>query len=81
MKRKLFILGLVAIFAIGFLFAKNHKVDVCHIPPGNPENAHTINVSRIAAQVHVLMHGDKIGACESNDEPDTGTPPGPGDTE
>ena len=71
MKRKLIYLGIIAFFAIGILFAKNHKVDICHIPPGNPENAHTINVSKIAAQVHVLLHGDSYGSCDDGGEPDT----------
>lgn len=81
MKRKLIYLGIIAFFAIGILFAKNHKVDICHIPPGNPENAHTINVSKIAARVHVLLHGDSYGSCDEGGEPDTGTPPIPDDTE
>jgi hypothetical protein len=33
------------------------KVDVCHIPPGNPANAHIINVSTAALNAH-LSHGD-----------------------
>jgi hypothetical protein len=39
------------------------KVDVCHIPPGNPENAHTITVGSPAVAAH-LAHGDAIGACQ-----------------
>jgi len=38
------------------------KVDVCHIPPGNPSNAHTISVSPSAVPAH-LNHGDTLGAC------------------
>ncbi|MFI0415155.1 MAG: hypothetical protein ACH255_13570 [Candidatus Thiodiazotropha sp.] len=41
------------------------KVDICHIPPGNPSNAHTINVSKNAVPAH-LAHGDKIGACSTS---------------
>ena len=40
------------------------KVDVCHIPPGNPANAHTINVSVNAVPAH-LAHGDTLNACGS----------------
>ena len=40
------------------------KVDICHIPPGNPLNAHTINISVNAAETHVLQHGDYLGTCE-----------------
>ncbi len=40
------------------------KVEVCHIPPGNPDNAHTIVISESALQAH-LDHGDHVGPCES----------------
>jgi len=33
-------------------FAGN-KVDVCHRPPGNPDNFHTISVSENALQAHL----------------------------
>ena len=46
----------------GTLAARN-KVDVCHIPPGNPENARTINISENAVQAH-LDHGDALSTCE-----------------
>ena len=39
------------------------KVDICHVPPGNPGNAHTISVSQSAVAAH-LAHGDSLGACE-----------------
>lgn len=38
------------------------KMDICHIPPGNPGNAHTITVSTAAVSTH-LSHGDTLGAC------------------
>src|SRR5689334_6514416 len=38
------------------------KVLVCHIPPGNPANAHTICISPNAVPAH-LAHGDVLGAC------------------
>jgi hypothetical protein len=38
------------------------KMDICHIPPGNPSNAHTITVSTAAVSTH-LNHGDTLGAC------------------
>jgi hypothetical protein len=41
----------------------NEKVTICHIPPGNPDNAHTISVSENAVPAH-LAHGDTIGECE-----------------
>jgi hypothetical protein len=39
------------------------KVAICHIPPGNPSNAHTIIVSESAVAAH-LAHGDSLGECE-----------------
>jgi hypothetical protein len=56
-------LALTASIAIG-----NDKVDVCHIPPGNPDNAHTINVSVNAVPAH-LAHGDHVGSCEAPPPP------------
>jgi hypothetical protein len=50
-------LGAAASVAVG-----NDKVDVCHIPPGNPANAHVINVSVNAVPAH-LAHGDNLGDC------------------
>jgi hypothetical protein len=38
------------------------KVTICHIPPGNPGNAHTITVSKNAVQAH-MNHGDIMGPC------------------
>lgn len=38
------------------------KVEICHIPPGNPANAHTIKVSGNAIKAH-LKHGDYLGPC------------------
>lgn len=42
--------------------ANNNKVLVCHVPPGNPANAHTICISPNAVPAH-LAHGDYLGAC------------------
>jgi hypothetical protein len=43
------------------------KVDICHIPPGNPANAHVINVSVNAIPAH-LAHGDNLGNCGGGPE-------------
>jgi hypothetical protein len=40
---------------------------ICHIPPGNPANAHEITVSENAVYAHV-MHGDTIGPCGCSGE-------------
>jgi hypothetical protein len=44
------------------------KVEVCHIPPGNPANAHTITVGAPAVSAH-LDHGDVLGACKDTVPP------------
>jgi hypothetical protein len=55
---------LIALFALtaSAAWAGNAKVQVCHIPPGNPGNFHTITISENALQAH-LGHGDLAGAC------------------
>jgi hypothetical protein len=41
----------------------SNKVTICHVPPGNPANAHTITVSGYAVPAH-LAHGDYKGPCK-----------------
>ncbi len=53
-----------AFFAPVVYAAKKPKVDVCHIPPGNPSNYHTININENAVPAH-LGHGDILGDCAS----------------
>ena len=41
-----------------------HKVDVCHVPPGNPNNPHTIRVDESALAAHLAEHpNDTVGKC------------------
>ena len=54
----------IAAFHVPGAMAGEAKVDVCHIPPGNPDNAHTITISENAVSAH-LDHGDFLGACDS----------------
>lgn len=42
--------------------AGQNKVSVCHTPPGNPSNAHTISIGHPAYDAHVA-HGDPPGEC------------------
>ncbi|MBF0105465.1 MAG: VCBS repeat-containing protein [Deltaproteobacteria bacterium] len=44
---------------------KENKIQICHIPPGNPENAHTIEIAESALDAH-LEHGDYTGSCEQD---------------
>jgi hypothetical protein len=48
------------------------KTTICHIPPGNPANAHTICVGNAAVPAHLENHGDSLGMCV-NETPCTGT--------
>jgi hypothetical protein len=41
------------------------KVKVCHVPPGNPANFHTITIDDNAVQAH-LAHGDLLGSCAAH---------------
>jgi len=43
----------------------SNTTTVCHIPPGNPDNAHTINIGKPAARAH-LAHDDTPGECPYN---------------
>jgi hypothetical protein len=61
---------LIALFALtaSAAWADGNKVQVCHTPSGNPDNAHTITVSEDAVQAH-LGHGDYLGACFCEQNP------------
>ena len=45
------------------------KVTICHIPPGNPDNAHTITIGAPAVEAH-LNHGDTLGECKEEKHDD-----------
>ena len=47
-----------------------HKIAICHIPPGNPENMQTIEVDEhsVTLEAH-LKHGDTVGACATPPPP------------
>lgn len=40
----------------------NQTITICHFPPGNPNNAHTITILMEELPGH-LAHGDTIGPC------------------
>jgi hypothetical protein len=73
-----FVLAMTAIF-LGLLFpagawatdppsGEHHKVAVCHKPPGNPSNKHTIFIDASAVPAH-LAHGDSLGFCPRPPKP------------
>lgn len=61
-------LGLLGVFSgqapVATAAPGDHKVVICHIPPGNPANAHTIVVDEHAWPAHEA-HGDLPWACGS----------------
>jgi hypothetical protein len=44
------------------------KQSICHFPPGNPANWHTLSVSDAAVADHVDNHGDLLGSCAASCE-------------
>ena len=47
---------------------KETKITICHVPPGNPENAHEITIAASALPAH-FPHGDTLGTCEGEPSP------------
>lgn len=43
---------------------KERKITICHYPPENPSNKHSLEISESAMETH-LTHGDALGACEA----------------
>lgn len=44
------------------------RVDICHVPPGNPENARVITVSERAVDAHEA-HGDDVDLADDTTDP------------
>ncbi len=53
------------------------KTTICHIPPGNPANAHTLCIGNAAVPAHLDNHGDHLGVCD-NEQPCPPPPPSTG---
>jgi 5'-nucleotidase len=56
---------LLALSTTGVYAGGNTKVQVCHIPPDNLLNLHTISINEAALSDH-LAHGDVVGICDEN---------------
>jgi hypothetical protein len=73
MKKLAIALGLSSVVGLAFAgYAQGQgggggqtKVSICHIPPGNPGNAHSITVGEPAVPAH-LAHGDSLGGCPAS---------------
>jgi hypothetical protein len=59
MKKVLMLVAAGLLLTASAALARPQKVDVCHIPPNNPANAHAISVSTNAVPAH-LGHGDYL---------------------
>ena len=46
----------------GSELCRDGKIPICHIPPGNPSNRHTLCISPAALPAH-MSHGDTEGPC------------------
>jgi hypothetical protein len=54
------------------------KTTICHVPPGNPANAHTLCIGNPAVPHHLANHPDYLGPCKAEIAcPPSGPPPGP----
>jgi hypothetical protein len=53
------------------------KTTICHVPPGNPDNAHTLCIGNAAVRAHLRNHDDYLGPCKRENPcpppPTTGT--------
>jgi len=58
------LVSMLTVFGAPAVFAGAAKVEVCHVPPDNPDNFHTITISENALAAH-LAHGDIEGACNA----------------
>lgn len=62
------VLGIVCLLAVSWMVpegavARSGGVTICHIPPGNPQNARTLVINQSAVSAH-LAHGDILGSCQ-----------------
>ena len=47
-----------------------NKCTICHVPPGNPPNAHTLTIGCSAVDAHLKNHpGDCLGPCPCQPTP------------
>jgi hypothetical protein len=59
------VVALACLISLDAAVAQSDKrVTICHVPPGNPSNQHTISVGEPAVSAH-LAHGDALGPCSA----------------
>ena len=57
-------------FGDNTIVTSSSTTTICHIPPGNPGNNHTITIGESALSAH-LGHGDVLGTCDYESESDS----------
>jgi hypothetical protein len=72
MKRSTLLMSVVAIVTLlaSGAMAKQDKVDLCHVPGGNPLNAQVVSVAAPAAIAHLDKHFDAPGSAAVGLRPD-----------
>ena len=70
------ILVLASLGAFSGTVSAVSKVTICHVPPGNPDNAHNITVSKSAVNAH-MAHGDSVGSCGGEESASASTTASP----
>ena len=71
----LFLIALT-LFSLGLFVATpvakgdDQQCTICHCPPGNPDNCHTLTVGCSAVDAHLKNHpGDCLGPCPCQPTP------------
>lgn len=55
---------LFVMFFLSGMVVAQEKITICHCPPGNPDNCHSITIAVEAWYAHFENHiGDYIGSC------------------
>ncbi len=77
---KVILLLILALSTVSLSPGPDHKIEICHVPPGNPANAHTIEVDLASYTEGHNPHNshslDYVGACRVDPTP-TQTSPTP----
>lgn len=56
--------GTLNVYVSNTTMGTSGKVEICHMPPGNPGSRHTLWIPSAALSAH-LAHGDYLGQCDS----------------
>lgn len=56
---------LSVVLGVAFAGGGKPKLEICHFPPGNPNNPHTVRVGEPAMAAH-MAHGDWLGGSCSD---------------